>query len=59
MLFNLTLKTIVLKQSCIEINGLAKTELCQKVLLQLSVRELNIHMLEKYATRFSMAYDKK
>ena len=35
------------------------TELRQKVLLQVSVRELHIDMLKKYATGFSVAYDNK
>ena len=34
-----------------------KTELRQKVLLQVSFRELHIDMLKKFATGFSMAYD--
>ena len=40
-------------------NGLVKTELHQKMLLQLSVRELHIDMVKKDATGFSMVcYDK-
>ena len=35
-----------------------KTELCQKFLLQLSVRELHIDMKKK-ATGFSMSYNEK
>ena len=37
----------------------ANTGIHQKVLLQVSVRELHIDMLKKYSTGFSMAYDKK
>ena len=37
----------------------AKNELRQKVLLQVSVRELHIEILKKYATGFSMEYDAK
>ena len=36
-----------------------KTELRQKVILQLSVRELHIDILKKYATGFSTVYDEK
>ena len=35
-----------------DINGGVKTELCQKMLLQVSICELNIDMLKKYATGF-------
>ena len=37
-------------------NGGLKTELCHKVLLQLSFYELHTYM-QKNATGFSMAYD--
>ena len=36
-----------------------KTELRQKVILQVSVRELHVGMLKEYATRFSMEYGLK
>ena len=36
-----------------------KTEIHQKVILQVSVCELHIDKLKKYATGFSMAYDEK
>ena len=40
-------------------NGGLKTELRQKVLLQVYVREPHIEILKRYATGFSMAYDEK
>ena len=40
-------------------NGWVKTELRQKVLLQVSVRELHIDILKKDAPGFSMAYDEE
>ena len=36
-----------------------KNELHQKVILQVSVFELHIYMLKKYATWFSITYNKK
>ena len=40
-------------------NGRSKTELRQKVLFQVSVRELHINTLKKYSTGFSMVYYEK
>ena len=40
-------------------NGGTKTELRQKVLIQVSVRELHVGILKEYATAFSTAYYKK
>ena len=50
-----------IESNCIEVkfddgNRGVKTELSQKVILQLYVHELHIDMLNKYATGFSMEY---
>ena len=41
-----------------DVNGGVKTELYQKVILQVLVRKLHIDMLKIYAPGFSMEYEK-
>ena len=41
-----------------DVNGGKKTELYQKVILQVSILKIHIEILKKGSTGFSMAYDK-